>query len=143
MYNSGSSSVFMKAVFQQLDSDFVYVGGSYEGPEADLTTEYVSDHLELYFDFTSPLPGLSENEATFIAFTASVSGEVSDNYSSSGWVEYAAFEAGEGAMFEGDYTPTNVGQYYDITITSGSYIILANVGITESGEVIIRSYQVQ
>jgi len=143
MYNSGSSAVHLKAVFQQLDPQFAYLEGSYTGPEADLTMDYIGDQWELYFDFASPLPGLSENEATFISFTVTADGDISDNYSSNGWVEYAAFEGEEGALFEGEYTLTTIGHYYDITVTSGSYTILANVGVTEEGEVILRSYQFQ
>jgi len=147
MYNSGTSETHVKAVFQRLDPSFTYVEGSFEGTNANLTKTYVSDHWELYFDFTSPLPSLEPEEATFVSFVASTTGdieEISENtYLGNGWVEYAAFEAEEGAIFEGDYAPTNFGQYYDISATSGSYTILVNVGITEEGEIIILSYQLQ
>ncbi len=147
MYNSGTSETHMKAVFQRLDPSFTYVEGSYEGPPANLTKTYVSDHWELYFDFATPLPKLKPEEATFISFLASTTGdieEISQNtYAGNGWVEYAAFEAEEGAIFEGDYAPTNFGQYYDITVTIGSCTYLVNVGITEEGEIVVRSWQLQ
>ena len=44
MFNSGSSTVHMKTVFQQLDPRLTYVPGSYNGPDADLTDTYVDDH---------------------------------------------------------------------------------------------------
>ncbi|MFQ6122885.1 MAG: hypothetical protein ACE5LA_07520 [Dehalococcoidales bacterium] len=144
MYNYGTSEIHLKAVFQQLDPRFTYVAGSYEGPTADLTKTYVNDHWELYFDFTSPRPDLSEQEATFISFVAWTGGEIGDNtYSGSGWVEYAGFEEEAGGQFSGEYSPGSFGYYYDIIATSGSYTILVNVGITEEGEIVIRSYQIQ
>lgn len=144
MYNSGSSEVHMKAVFQQLDPRLMYVADSYEGPTAELTETYVNDHWELYFDFKEPLPKLKAQEATFISFTASTSEEVGDDtYSGSGWVSYAGFQSEQEELFEGEYAPTNFGEYYDITVTSGSYTIIVNVGITEEGELVIRSYQIQ
>ena len=145
MYNSGTSAVHMKAVFQQLDPRFTYVEGSYEGFDADLMETYVNDHWELYFDFSEPRPWLGEQEATFISFVASTNEEVlpDDTYLCSGYVTYSAFEAEEGEMFEGEYTLGQFGYYYDVTATSGSYTILVNVGLTEDGEIIIRSYTIQ
>ena len=144
IYDSGTSGVHLKTVFQQLDPRFTYMEGSYTGPSADLTTTYVDDHWELYFDFGEPLPKLREGEATFISFTALTNEYVDgDTYIGSGWVKYASFEAEEGVLFEGQYTPTNVGELYDITVTSGSYTILVSAGITEEGEIIIISYQIQ
>lgn len=144
MYNSGSSAVHLKAVFQQLDPSFTYVEGSYEGFAADLTKTYVDGHWELLFDFTEPLPKLEEGEATFVSFVASTDEEVGENtFSGSGWVSYAAFAAGEGeAIFTGEYGTSYIGCYYDITVTIGSYTVVVNVGITEDGEVIIRSWQI-
>jgi len=147
MYNSGTSEVHIKAVFQQLDPSFTYVESSYVGPTATRTKSYADDHWELHFNFESPLPKLKPERATFISFVASTIGdieEISQNtYSGSGWVEYAGFEAEEGAIFSGDYDPKNFGQYYDITVTSGSYTLLVSVGITEEGEIVIRSWQLQ
>ncbi|MBA7551473.1 hypothetical protein ES705_44013 [subsurface metagenome] len=117
--------------------------GSYEGFAADLTKTYVNDHWELYFDFTSPLPELNDGEATFISFTASTSGEIGETYSGSGWVEYAGFEAEETAQFSGEYETGLFAYYYDITVTVGSYTYLVNVGITEEGEIVVHSWQLQ
>lgn len=144
IYNSGSSAVHLKAVFQQLDPSFTYLEGSYDGFTADLTKTYVDGHWELYFDFTEPLPKLEEGKATFISFVASTSEEVGENtFSSSGWVSYAAFAAEEGEeLFTGEYGPSYIGCYYDITVTIGSYTVLVSVGITEEGEIIVRSWQI-
>ena len=145
MFNSGDASVHMKGVFQQLDPQLTYVPGSYDGPDADLTMDYIDDHWELYCDFATPLPTLGKQEATFISFVTSTGGDIGDNftYSSTGRVDYAAFGAEEGALFEGECAPTTIGQQYDITVTSGSYVIIATVGMTAEGDIIIRSYQVQ
>ena len=143
IYNSGTSAVHLKEIFQELDPRLTYVAGSYEGPQADLTTTYMNDRWELTFDLQEPLPKLEVQEATFISFTASTNEEVGeDTYSGSGRVSYAGFESGEGELFFGEYAPTNFGVYYDITATAGSYTILVNVGITEEGEVVLRSYQI-
>ncbi|GAI01234.1 unnamed protein product, partial [marine sediment metagenome] len=32
---------------------------------------------------------------------------------------------------------------YDITVSIGGYAVLVNVGITEEGELVIRSWQIQ
>ncbi|MFC1995435.1 hypothetical protein ACFLVM_00970 [Chloroflexota bacterium] len=144
MYNSGTSEVHLKAIFQRLDPRLTYVAESYGGHSADLTETYVDDHWELNFDLSEPLPKLGEQEATFIIFTASTDEYIEgDTYSGSGYVTYAGFQSEEGEMFEGEYTPTNIGECYDITVTSGSYTILVNVGITEEGEIIIQSYTIQ
>ncbi|MFC1992590.1 hypothetical protein ACFLV3_02105 [Chloroflexota bacterium] len=147
MYNSGTSQTHVKAILQELDPSFDYVEDSFSGYDNNLTKTYVDDHWELYFDLASPLPSLDPGEATFVSFLASTTGdieEVSQNtYVGSGWVEYAAFEAEEGAIFEGEYLVSNFGKYYDITSTIGQYTIIVNVGITEEGEIVIRSYTIQ
>ena len=144
MFNSGTSSLHMKAVFQQLDPRLTYLAGSYDGPDADLTQTYVDDHWELYLDFTTPLPKLEAGEATFITFVASTSEEIGeDTYEGSGYVTYAAFGAEEAEVFEGEYGPGTIGCYYDITATVGSYTVQVTVGITGEGEIVILSWQVQ
>jgi len=144
MYNSGDSVVHPNSLFQQLDPRFTYVEGSWDGFDADLTETYVDDHWELYFDLHTPLPKLEEQEATFVSFLVSTDGEIGDDtYLSSGSVGYSAFEAEEGEIFFGEYSPSTIGYYYDITVDGGSCIILVNVGITEEGEIIILSYQFQ
>ena len=144
MYNSGDSAVHPNSMFQQLDPRFTYVEGSYEGFAADLTKTYVDDHWELYFEFATPLPKLDEEQATFVSFVVSTDGEIGDStFLSSGSVGYSAFEAEEGEIFFGEYSPSTLGYYYDVTADGGSCTILVNVGITEEGEIIIRSYQLQ
>jgi len=144
MFNSGSSTVHMKAAFQQLDPRLTYLPGSYDGPNASLTETYVDDHWELYFDFTEPLPKLEAQDATFISFVASTTEEIGeDTYAGSGWVSYAAFGAEEKELFEGEYEVGAIGACYDITVTVGSYTIRVNAGITEEGEIVVLSWQLQ
>ena len=144
MFNCGTSTVHMKAVFQQLDPRLTYVPGSYDGPNADLTETYVNDHWELYFDLAEPLPKLDAQDATFISFVASTTEEVGeDTYTGSGWVSYAAFGSEEEELFTGEYGPGTIGCYYDITVTVGSYTLLVNVGITGEGEIVVLSYQIE
>lgn len=144
MFNSGTAEVRMKAVFQQFDPRFTYVPGSYDGPNADITETYVDDHWELRFDFAEPFPSLSAQEATFITFTASTSEEVGGNtYTGSGWVTYAAFGTDGDEVFTGEYDPGTIAGYYEIIATAGSYTIRINVGITNEGEIVLLSYQIQ
>lgn len=144
MFNSGTSTVHMKAVFQQLDPRLTYLPGSYDGPNADLTKTYVTDHWELHLDFTEPLPTLAAQDATFITFVASTNEEIGENtYAGSGWVTYAAFGAEEAELFEGEYGPGTIGCYYNITATIDSYTVHVTVGITGEGEIVILSWQVQ
>ena len=143
MYNSGDSVVHINSLLQQLDPRFTYVAGSYDGFLAELTTTYVDDHWELYFDLDQPLPSLDPGEATFVSFLSSTDGEIGDDtFSSSGSIGYAAFDAEEGEIIFGDYSPSTIGYYYDIEVSVGSHTILVNVGITDDGELIIRSYTI-
>lgn len=142
IYNYGTSEAHLKTLSQQLDPAFVYVADSYEGPAADLTTAYVGDHWELNFRFHTPRPRLGEQEAMVISFIASASGAMGEHtFSGSGQVTYAGFEQ-DAAMYSGTSGPASFG-LYDITVTVGPYTLLVNVGITEEGELVLRSYQVQ
>lgn len=145
MYNDGDSSLHPNSLIQHLDPRFEYVEGSYDGFPADLTETYVDDHWELYFDLQPPLPKLEAGEATFVSFLTSTDYEISDNetFISSGQVGYAAFEAEEGEIFYGEYSFSTVGYYYDLTVDAGSCTMLVSVGITETGEVVILSWQVE
>jgi len=144
IYDSGTSTLHMKAAFQQLDPRLTYLPGSYNGPDADLTETYVDDHWELHFDFAKPRPRLSAGEATFISWVASTTEEVGeDPYVGSGYVSYAAFGSEEEAIFEGEYEPGTIGACYDITITVGSTTIRVNAGITDEGEIVLLSYQIE
>jgi len=143
LYNYGTSEVHPKELFQQLDPGLTYVPGSYEGPNADLTETYVDDHWELCFDFTSPRPELIEQESMFITFIASASADMGEHtYSGSGWVIYAGFEEDEATNYSGESGLASFG-LYDVTVTIGSYTVLVNVGITEEGEIVLRSWQIQ
>jgi hypothetical protein len=142
IYNYGTSQAHLKALFQQLDPGLMYVAGSYEGPAADLAVTEVDDHQELHLDFQEPLPTLKEQESMFISFIASATEEVGEHtYSGSGWVSYAGFEEEE-EVYSGESGPASFG-LYDITVTIDGQTLLVNVGITEEGEIVIRSYQLQ
>ncbi len=142
VYNYGTSAVHMKALFQQLDPGLVYVPGSYQGPSADLTETYVDDHWELYFEFNTPLPKLEEKEALFITLIASTTAGMGEpTYSGSGWVSYAGFDEDEAVNYSGESGLASFG-LYDVTVTIGSYTVLVNVGITEEGEIVLRSWQI-
>jgi len=144
MLNSGTSTLHMKSAFQQLDPRLTYLPGSYDGPDGSLTESYVDDHWELDIDFFTPLPTLGAESATFISFVATTSEYVEDDtYSGSGHVSYAAFGSEEEEIFEGECGPGTIGCYYDITTTVGTCTIRVNVGITEEGETVILSYQIQ
>ncbi|MFC2069975.1 hypothetical protein ACFLTB_02220 [Chloroflexota bacterium] len=144
MHNSGDSVVHANSVLQQLDPRFTYVEGSYNGFEADIIITYVDGYQELYIDFDAPLPTLVEGQAAFVSFLASTDEEIADNtFFSSGSVGYAAFDADEGELFFGEYSPSTIGYYYDIEANVGAYTILVNAGITEEGEVIVLSWQIQ
>ena len=144
VYNSGGATTHIKSIFQELDPRLTYVPDSYQGPDAELIMNYAENHWELSFDMDTPLPSLGAGEATFITFLTSTTEEVGeDAYEGEGVVYYAAFGSEEGEIFSGEYALSNIGAYYDITATAGSYTVLVNVGITEEGELIIRSYQVQ
>lgn len=140
IYNYGTSAAHLKTVFEQLDPGLTYVAGSYEGPVADLTTTAVNDHWELYFEFTEPLPKLEPQGTMVITFIASAEEDMGEhNYQGSGYVTYAGFEE-EGVVYSGGSGIASFG-LYDITVTVGSYTYLVNVGITEEGEIVLRSWQ--
>jgi len=65
-----------------------------------------------------------------------------DTFTGSGWVEYAAFQEDEVECYDGQSGLASFGPY-DITVNIGGYTILVNMGITEEGEVVVRSWQLQ
>ncbi len=142
IYNYGTSAAHLKAAFQQLDPRLTYVAGTYDGPAADLTKIYVDDHQELYFDFSEPLPKLEEQESIVVSFITEAEGDMGEQtYTCSGWVSYAGFEE-EAVPYAGQSGPASFG-LYDITVSIGGYTVLVNVGITEEGELVMRSWQIQ
>jgi hypothetical protein len=142
IYNYGTSAAHLKDLFQQLDPALSYVAGSYEGPEADLTTTYVDDQWEMYLEFREPRPTLDSQEDMVISFVAAGIADMGElSYFGNGWVSYAGFEE-DMVEYSGESGPAAFG-LYDITITLGQYTILVNVGITEDGEIVLRSYQFQ
>jgi len=141
--NYGTAATHLKSLFQQLDPSLTYVEGSYEGPDADLTKANVDDHWELLFDFTEPLPKINAQEVIVVTFTTwgkKKMGE--DTFSGSGWVSYAAFQEEVVECYSGESGLASFG-LYDITVNIGGYTVLVNVGITEEGEIVVRSWQLQ
>lgn len=142
LYNYGTAQVHLKSFFQQLNPGLTYEAGSYEGPAADVTTTYVNDHWEVSFDFREPLPRLGAQEQMVLSFMASATEDMGVyTYSGSGWVSYAAFQEEEKVGYSGQSGPVTFG-LYDISVTIGQYNLLVSVGITEAGEIVIRSYQI-
>ncbi|MFC1921036.1 hypothetical protein ACFLYQ_04855 [Chloroflexota bacterium] len=142
IYNYGTATVHLKDLFQRLDPNLKYVEGSYCGPEADFTKSFVDDHWELYYDFTQPEPALQPGDMTMITFTTWAKRDMGEyTFCTDGWVSYAAFQEDAVATFSGDSGLASFG-LYDITVTCGDYTYLVNVGLTETGEIVIRSWQV-
>jgi len=143
IFNHGTSAIHLKALFQQLDPELKYVQGSYDGPSANLTKSCVDDHWELYFEFTHPLPKLNAQEMMTITFATWAKKDMGEHtFSGDGWVSYSAFQEEAVECFSGESGAASFG-LYDITVTIGSYTLLVNVGITEEGEIVMRSWQVQ
>ncbi|MFC1930534.1 hypothetical protein ACFLWE_01415 [Chloroflexota bacterium] len=141
IYNYGTAAVHLKTFLQKLDAGLEYVPESYDGPDANLASIYVNDHWELHFEFEKPLPGITAQEAMVISFTASAEKDMGDHtFSGSGWVEYAGFQETIQESYSGTSGPFAVG-LYDITVDLGSVTVLVNVGVTETGEIVVRSYQ--
>ena len=139
--NYGTSAVHLKSLFQQLDPSLTYVEGSYDGPDADFSKTNAGDHWELSFDFTEPLPKLNSQEVMVVSFTAWAQKKMGEHaFSGSGWVSYAAFQEEEVECYDGQSGLASFG-LYDITVNIGGYTILVNMGITEEGEVVVRSWQ--
>ena len=144
VYNCGTSAVHLKSVFQRLDPRFNYVPGSYDGPEANETKQPVGDHWELTWEFDEPLPKLNADDWLVIAFTTwTIAGDAGEEtYDGSGWVEYAGFQEDEKEAYDGDSGPASIG-LFDLTVNIGGYTVKVNAGVTESGEIVIRSWQVE
>lgn len=143
IFNYGTSAVHLKSMFQQLEPGLTYLQQSYEGPNADLTKTHAGDHWELSFDFKQPLPKVEAQEWMVISFTTWTLDDMGEQiYSGNGWVEYAAFQEDGVEVYAGDSGPSSVG-LYDLTVSVGSYTLLVNAGVTEDGEVVIRSWQVE
>ncbi len=141
VYNYGTSESKPKALYQQLDPRLTYEAGSYAGPPAVVTATLVDGHWELVIDLDTPLPTLDPDEGLLISFKASGEANTDEEpFETSGWVTYAGFD--EDMVFSGDSGPASFG-LYDITATVGGYTLLVNIGITEEGDLVLRSYQVQ
>ena len=143
IYNYGTASTHLKGLFQELDPRLNYVSNSYDGPDGILTKTPVDDYWTLYWEFTEPLPKVNAQDWMVITFTTWTLDDMGEQeYGGSGWVEYAAFQEDQKESYNGDSGPASFG-LYDLTIETGSCTMLVNVGVTETGEVVIRSWQVE
>ncbi|MFC1901049.1 hypothetical protein ACFLYN_05600 [Chloroflexota bacterium] len=142
IYNCGTATAHPKGLFQYLDPNLKYVEGSYNGPDADLTKSWVVDHWELNFDFTNPLPTLQPGDITVITFTTWAKKDMGEyTFITDGYITYAGFQEDTIYTFSGESGLASFG-LYDIEVTCGDYTYLVNVGVTETGEIAIRSWQV-
>ena len=139
--NYGTSVVKLKGVLQVLSPDFEYIPGSYAGPAAVFTETWVLDHWELEWDFESPLPKIESEGSYPIPF--GIRGFLSTgSYSEfgTGYVFYSAF--GEEEILQaGSLLDAIAVGLYDITAAGGSFSVLANAGIYDSGTG-TNSYQI-
>lgn len=143
IYNYGSAEVHLKTLYQQLESGLTYEPGSYDGPEADETKNNMGDYWELYFDFDQPLPKLGSGDWVVITFTAWTFDDMGEHiYQCNGWVEYSGFNEEGIQAYSGESGPTTFG-LYDLTVTFGSCTMLVSAGVTETGEVVVRSWQIE
>lgn len=143
IYNYGSAQVHLKTLYQQLESGLTYTPGSYDGPEAVETKNNMGDYWELYFAFEEPLPKLGPGDWLVITFTAWTFDDMGEHiYQCNGWVEYSGFNEEGIQTYSGESGPTTFG-LYDLTVTFGSCTMLVNAGVTETGDVVIRSWQIE
>jgi hypothetical protein len=143
IYNYGTASTHLKGLFQELDPRLTYLNGSYEGPAGFLTKTPPGDCWTLYWEFTEPLPKVNSQDWMVITFTTWTLDDMGEQeYGGSGWVEYAAFQEDQKESYDGDSGPASFG-LYDLTVDAGSCTMLVNVGVTETGEIVIRSWQVE
>jgi hypothetical protein len=143
VYNHGTAATHLKGLFQRLDPNLKYVEQSYCGPEADFTKTWVDDHWELQYEFTQPEPKLVPGDMMMITYTTWAKKDMGDyTFTTDGWVSYAAFQEDATYSFSGESGLASFG-LYDITVTCGGTTYLVNAGLTETGELVIRSWQVQ
>ena len=143
IYNYGSAEVHLKTLYQKLEPGLTYEPGSYNGPKAVETKNHIDDYWEIYFDFKEPLPRLGPADWVVITFTAWTFDDMGEHsYQGNGWVEYSGFQEGGVQAYAGESGPASFG-LYDLTVDFGSYTMLVNVGVTETGEVVLRSWQIE
>ena len=143
VYNHGTATTHLKSLYQRLDPNLKYVESSYCGPEADFTKVLVDDHWELQYDFTQPEPALNPGDMIMITYTTWAKKDMGDyTFTTDGWIEYAGFQEDATYAFSGESGLASFG-LYDITVTCGGTTYLVNAGLTESGGLVIRSWQVQ
>lgn len=143
IYNYGSAVAHLKTLCQQLESGLTYTPGSYDGPEAVETKNNMGDYWELYFDFQEPLPKLGPGDWVVVTFTAWTFDDMGEHtYQCNGCVEYSGFGEDGVQAYCGESGPTTFG-LYDLTVTFGSCTMLVSAGVTETGDVVIRSWQIE
>jgi hypothetical protein len=143
IYNYGSAQAHLKTLYQKLDPGLTYEPGTYNGPSAVVTKNHINGYWELYFNFNEPLPRVGPGDWEVITFTTWTLDDIGEQtYAGNGWVEYAGFKEGGVQAYAGESGPVSYG-LYDLTVTVGSYSILVNAGVTETGQVVVRSWQIE
>ena len=140
--NYGTSQITLKGLLQILPPDFEYIDGSYTGPDAVLTKTFVTDHWELDWDFTSPLPKVDSETSSPIPFSVRgflPTGSFSDF--GTGFLYYSAFGSEEVLQAGSLFDQIAIG-LYDITTQAGNQTAKANAGIFESGAA-LNSYTLE
>ena len=142
VYNSGTAAVHLNGLFQQLDPNLKYVQDSYDGPEASFAKTLVDGSWELHYNFDTPLPKLWPGDIMVITFTTWAQKDMGEyTFTGDSEIYYAAFGEDIVETFSGESGVASFG-LYDVTVTAGPYTILVNVGITETGEIVVRSWQI-
>ncbi len=140
--NYGESAVHLKGIYQILPQDFEYIPGSYDGPPNPVfTEEWVTDHWELTWDFTSPMPKINAGASYSIPFGIRGYLETGAYHDfGQGFVYYSAFGEEEELSIGTLGLAMSVG-LYDVTASAGNYEIQANAGLYDDGAE-VNSYQV-
>jgi len=143
IYNYGSAQAHLKTLYQKLAPGLNYEPGTYDGPDAVLTKNHVGDYWELYFNFNQPLPRVGPGDWQVITFTTWTVDDMGEQtYEGNGWVEYAGFKETGVQAYAGESGPVSYG-LYDITVSFGSYTMYVNAGVTDTGQVVVRSWQIE
>lgn len=140
--NIGTSTIQLKGLRQYLAPGFLYIQGSYVGPDAVFTKQLVDGRWDLNWDFKSPLPTVASGQTYIMSLMVRSTPPVGafDDWGQ-GWVYYSAFGAEQSLSIGTGGQVTGIG-LYDVTATSGSYPIRANIGIYDTGAA-VNSYQVK
>ena len=140
--NYGESRVGLKGLLLILAPNFEYIDGSYAGPEGEFTQTWVTDHWELLWDFTTPLPKVESESSYPIPFGIRGFLETGAHADfGTGYIYYSAW--GEQVVLQAGNLLDNIAiGLYDITASGTMFRILASAGIYETGTG-LNSYQIE